>query len=149
MNKFFMKKSFYLLSGLFLLFLFSFMLINNKNDNFIQLNNTNELLNESIKKEETFINLVSNNESSPANTNSNGLIIALAIVGGILVLLCIGYVLMFFVFNHFAFIKGKEYRVFKIGKRYDKVRLLKMNFMIVYADEQFVSKEKRNNNLKI
>ena len=53
----------------------------------------------------------------------------------LVVALVIAYVLMFFVFNKYVIIKSKRRRVFKIGKKDNKIRLLKMNFRIIYRDE--------------
>ena len=53
----------------------------------------------------------------------------------LVVALVIAYVLMFFVFNKYVIIKSKRRRVFKIGNKDNKIRLLKMNFRIIYRDE--------------
>ena len=53
----------------------------------------------------------------------------------LVVALGVAYVLMFFVFNKYVIIKSKRRRVFKIGKKDNKIRLLKMNFRIIYRDE--------------
>ena len=53
----------------------------------------------------------------------------------LVVALVMAYVLMFFVFNKYVIIKSKRRRVFKIGNKKNKIRLLKMNFRIIYRDE--------------
>ena len=53
----------------------------------------------------------------------------------LVVALVMAYVLMFFVFNKYVIIKSKRRRVFKIGNKNNKIRLLKMNFRIIYRDE--------------
>ena len=63
------------------------------------------------------------------------IIVAVIVVIVLAVVLGIAYVLMFFVFNKYVIIKSKKRRVFKIGKKDNKIRLLKMNFRIIYRDE--------------
>jgi hypothetical protein len=45
---------------------------------------------------------------------------------------------MFFVFNKITIVKSSRKRVFKIGKKDEKVRLLTMYFRIIYRDEEDV-----------
>ena len=52
------------------------------------------------------------------------------------------YVLMFFKFNSWTLIRYKQKRVFRFGHKGDKVRLLRMNFRIVYRDEADVHRRK-------
>ena len=78
------------------------------------------------------------------NNNMKFLAMALIVSGSILVLLLVTfYVLFFFVFNSYTLIKYKQKRVFKIGRKDGKVRLLRMNFKIVYRDEVDVYKYKK------
>jgi len=50
--------------------------------------------------------------------------------------------LFFFVFNSWTLIKYKPKRVFKIGRKNGKIKLLRMNFKIIYRDEKDVHKGK-------
>ena len=52
------------------------------------------------------------------------------------------YVLMFFKFNSWTLIRYKQKRVFRFGHKGEKVRLLRMNFRIVYRDEADVHRRK-------
>ena len=72
-----------------------------------------------------------------------GWMIALGVIFGILVACGIAYALMFFVFNYFTMVDEKSIRVFKIGNKEDKARLLKMNFMVIYRDENEISKDNK------
>ena len=67
-----------------------------------------------------------------------GWMIALAIIGGIIIILGIAYLLLFFVFNKWTKVNDKTVRVFKIGKKDEKIRLMKMNFIIIYRNEDEV-----------
>ncbi len=69
-------------------------------------------------------------------------LLIIGIVGGIilLIILVIVYVLFFFVFNSWTLIKYKNKRVFRIGTKNGKVRLLCRNFKIIYRDEEDIFK---------
>ena len=84
-------------------------------------------------------------ENLSANSNKN-LILILSIAGGslLVVLLIVLYILFFFVFNSWTLVKYKQKRVFRIGRKKGKVRLMRMNFMILYRDEADVYKLKKN-----
>ena len=66
------------------------------------------------------------------------IILAIAVVA----IFVICYLLLFFVFNSWTLVKYKQKRVFKIGRKDGKVRLLCMNFRIVYRDEVDIHKSK-------
>ena len=70
--------------------------------------------------------------------NNEKLLAIIIIIISIVVVVLFGglYILFFFVFNSYAVINSKEIRVFKLGKKYDQYKLLKMNFRIVYCDEE-------------
>ena len=68
------------------------------------------------------------------------IIIILAIAVVAIFVIC--YLLLFFVFNSWTLVKYKQKRVFKIGRKDGKVRLLCMNFRIVYRDEVDIHKSK-------
>ena len=68
-------------------------------------------------------------------------VIWLIVIGAfalLLIGLVITYILMFFVFNKITIVKSSRKRVFKIGKKDEKVRLLTMYFRIIYRDEEDV-----------
>ena len=67
-----------------------------------------------------------------------------AITGGVLLaaILIVIYILLFYVFNSWTLIKYKKKRVFKIGRKNGKMRLLCKNFRIIYRDEVNVFKNK-------
>jgi hypothetical protein len=71
-----------------------------------------------------------------------GWMIALAIMGGIILSLFIAYILLFFVFNKWTLANNKAIRVFKIGKKNDKIRLLTITLMIIYRNEDEVFNKK-------
>ena len=71
-----------------------------------------------------------------------GWMIALGIVLGIILVLGVVYVLFFFVFNKWIMVDDKPVRVFRIGKKNDNVRLLKMTFMVIYRDEEAIFNKK-------
>ena len=75
-----------------------------------------------------------------------GWMIALGIILGIILVLGIVYVLFFFVFNKWIVIDEKPVRVFRIGKKNDNVRLLKMTFMVIYRDEEAIFNKKEDIN---
>ena len=70
--------------------------------------------------------------------------IALGITLGIVLLLCVVYLLMFFVFNSWTKNNDKLIRVFKIGSKDDKVRLMKMNFVVIYKNKEELLKSKND-----
>jgi len=67
-----------------------------------------------------------------------GWMVALGIMGGIILGLVIAYFLLFFVFNKWTLANGNPIRVFVIGKKNGKVRLLNMTLMIIYREENEV-----------
>jgi len=71
-----------------------------------------------------------------------GWMIALAIMGGIILSLFISYILFFFVFNKWTLANNKAIRVFKIGKKNDKIRLLTITLMVIYRNEDEVFNKK-------
>ena len=75
--------------------------------------------------------------NSLSSAHASKVIWLIVIIASIIlvVALVIAYVLMFFVFNKYVIIKSKRRRVFKIGNKDNKIRLLKMNFRIIYRDE--------------
>ena len=73
-----------------------------------------------------------------------GWMIALGITLGIVLLLCVVYLLMFFVFNSWTKNNDKLIRVFKIGSKDDKVRLMKMNFVVIYKNKEELLKSKND-----
>ena len=83
------------------------------------------------------------------NTLSNDyktkIIMLIIILGSVVIVigLVVVYILMFFVFNKYVIIKSKKTRVFRIGMKGDKVRLLKKNFRIIYRNEEDVYNNKR------
>ena len=66
-------------------------------------------------------------------------IVALVVLG---ILIIVGYILLFFVFNSWTLIRYKQKRVFKLGVKNGKIRLLKMNLRIIYRDEADVHRKK-------
>ena len=70
------------------------------------------------------------------------LIISLSVVGGVIVLLALTYILMFFAFNKFIKVDDKTYRAIKLGKKDDKIKFLTSSFKVRYADESNVYKSK-------
>ncbi len=60
----------------------------------------------------------------------------------LVVALVVVYMLMFFVFNKIVIINAKRKRVFKLGTRKNKIKLLKMNFRIIYRDPVDVYEKK-------
>ena len=71
-----------------------------------------------------------------------GYAIALIIVGSILLVCSISYILLFFVFNEWINKNGKAVRVFKIGKKETRIRLLLMPCKLEYKDRQEIFKTK-------
>lgn len=69
-----------------------------------------------------------------AEQHKNNIIVLICIAAAaiLVVALIIGYILMFFVFNKIVIINSKRKRVFKLGEKNDKIKLLKMNFRIIY-----------------
>lgn len=63
------------------------------------------------------------------------LIISLSVVGGVIVLLALAYILMFFAFNKFIKVDDKTYRAIKLGKKDDKTKFLTSSFKVRYVDE--------------
>lgn len=76
--------------------------------------------------------------------------LVLIIVGGVLLLCCGCYFLLFFVFNKWVNEEGDTVRVIKLGKKDGKVRLCKMPCKFIYKDEKevFNSKLEALDNLK-
>ena len=70
--------------------------------------------------------------------------IVFGILGGLIVLACIAYVLMMFVFNKWIKKGEKAVRVFKLGKKDGKVRLLVMPCKFEYHEESEVADKKEN-----
>lgn len=68
--------------------------------------------------------------------------IALIIVGSILLVCSISYILLFFVFNEWINKNGKAIRVFKIGKKETRIRLLLMPCKLEYKDRHEIFKTK-------
>ena len=75
--------------------------------------------------------------NSLSSAHASKVIWLIVIIACIILVVALGiaYVLMFFVFNKYVIIKSKKRRVFKIGNKDNKIRLLKMNFRIIYRDE--------------
>ena len=75
--------------------------------------------------------------------NHKAVAVTFGIIGGILAVIAITYCLLFFVFNKWIVVNGKPARAFMIGKKDEKVRLMKMNCIIIYRnkDEIFNSKK--------
>ena len=71
-----------------------------------------------------------------------GWAIALIVIGCVLLLCCGCYLLLFFVFNKWINKDGKAVRVFKLGKKDDKVRLIIMPCKFEYKEESEVFKTK-------
>ena len=69
--------------------------------------------------------------------------IALIVIGGVLVLGCICFLLLFFVLNKWIRKDDKAVRAFKVGKKDDEIKLMLMNFSIEYRvkEEVFDSKK--------
>ena len=68
--------------------------------------------------------------------------IALIVIGCVLLLCCGCYLLLFFVFNKWINKDGKAVRVFKLGKKDDKVRVIIMPCKFEYKEETEVFKTK-------
>ncbi len=66
-------------------------------------------------------------------------IVSLVVLG---ILIIVGYILLFFVFNSWTLIRYKQKRVFKLGAKNGKIRLLRMNLRIIYRDEADVHRKK-------
>ena len=64
-----------------------------------------------------------------------GWAIALIIVGSVLLIFCLCFFLLFFVFNKWIRKDDKALRAVKFGKKDDKVRLLVMPFRFEYRQE--------------
>ena len=93
----------------------------------------------------TNLNRLTNAEADYQQLSSQrtaNFLLIVGIVGGVLLLiiLVIVYVLFFFVFNSWTLIKYKKKRVFRIGTKNGKVRLLCRNFKIIYRDEADIFK---------
>ena len=75
-----------------------------------------------------------------SNEYKTKIIMLIIILGSVVIIigLVVVYILMFFVHNKFVIIKSKKTRVFRIGMKGDKVRLLKKNFRIIYRSEDDV-----------
>ena len=73
-----------------------------------------------------------------------GWMITLGIILAIILLLCIEYLLFFFVFNKWVKDGDKLIRVFKVGSKDDKVTLLKMNLHIIHKNEDEIFKSKND-----
>ena len=71
-----------------------------------------------------------------------GWAIALIVIGCVLLLCCVCYLLLFFVFNKWINKDGKAVRVFKLGKKDDKVRVIIMPCKFEYKEESEVFKTK-------
>ena len=71
-----------------------------------------------------------------------GWAIALIVIGCVLLLCCGCYLLLFFVFNKWINKDGKAVRVFKLGKKDDKVRVIIMPCKFEYKEESEVFKTK-------
>ena len=81
--------------------------------------------------------------SSPStNAGLPGWAIALIVIGGVILLACLAYVLLFFVFNKWINKKNKAVRVIKLGKKDDKIKLLTMSFRFEYRNESEVYNSK-------
>ncbi len=91
-----------------------------------------------------------NKYSELEKTNNISIITRLVtIIVVILVLvLIIAYISMFFIFNKWTLVNLKSKRVFKIGKKNNKLKLLRMNFKIIYREEKDVYKSKIREILK-
>ena len=72
-----------------------------------------------------------------------GWVIAFIVIGGLLVLCCLCYLLLFFVFNKWIRKEDKALRAVKFGKKEDKVRLLVMPFKFEYREESQVFDTKK------
>ena len=70
--------------------------------------------------------------------------IALGVVLGVIVALVIVYLLLFFVFNKWMISNKKAIRVFRIGKKSEKIRVLKMNLFVKYTDENELHNSKND-----
>lgn len=86
------------------------------------------------------------NSSSQNVSNGAGFpswAIALIVIGGVLVLGCICFLLLFFVLNKWIRKDDKAVRAFKVGKKDDEIKLMLMNFSIEYRvkEEVFDSKK--------
>ena len=73
-----------------------------------------------------------------------GWAIALIIIGAVILAIAIAYILLFFVFNKWITVNGKNIRVIKCGKKDDKVRVITMLFAIEYVEEAEVFDKKEN-----
>lgn len=88
-----------------------------------------------VEKEKVYIQIT-------GSKKPNVLAIVLGIVGGVLLLLCLAYVLMMFVLNKWINKDGKAVRAFKLGKKEDKVRLLVVPCKFEYRNESEVYNSK-------
>jgi hypothetical protein len=84
------------------------------------------------------------------HSHSISLITIISVSAGTVVVLIFltTYVLLFFVFNKWTLVNMKPKRVFVIGKKDNKLKLIRMNFKIVYREDYDVSKSKINNQVK-
>ncbi|MBR4496550.1 MAG: hypothetical protein IKP12_05415 [Acholeplasmatales bacterium] len=99
---------------------------------------------ESLTKEEKALipnyNKLEENESTYNRLEKDhklfvGWMIALGVILGVIIVLVIVYLLLFFVFNKWMISNKKAIRVFRIGKKNEKIRVLKMNLIVKYTDE--------------
>ena len=108
---------------------------------------------ESLTKEEKALipnyNKLEENESTYNRLEKDhklfvGWMIALGVVLGVIVVLVIVYLLLFFVFNKWMISNKKAIRVFRIGKKNEKIRVLKMNLIVKYTDENELHNSKND-----
>ena len=90
---------------------------------------------------------LTNDEKNYSDLKNNhkvfvGWMVTLGVMGGFILALVIAYCLFFFVFNKWTLINGNPARVFVIGKKNGKVRLLNMTLMIIYREENEVFNKK-------
>ena len=86
------------------------------------------------------------NSSSQNVSNGAGFpswAIALIVIGGVLVLGCICFLLLFFVLNKWIRKDDKAVRAFKVGKKDDEIKLMLMNFSIEYRVKEEVFDTKK------
>ena len=91
---------------------------------------------ELIAKEKTYTDMV--HDRDVATTCA----IVFGIIGGILIVLGLVYVCMMFACNEWTKEGDKAIRVFVLGRKGEKVRLLAMPFRIIYREENEVFKKK-------
>ena len=109
-----------------------------------EIANAREAYNNLTEEEKALVSNYDKLASSEATYNSlkgeqtSKLLVTIIFIVVILIIVIVGglYILLFFVFNSFAVINSKQLRVFKLSKTDNQYKLLKMNFRVIYVEEE-------------